>query len=474
MVLTLVLATLAGSTLVLLVLPLLRRTRFMIERNEFDRAVYRDQLRELDRDVGRGVLTDTEAASARLEIQRRLLATDIRSAGSPAVRSGSSPVLASLVALLVAGGAAAVYLVLGAPGIPDTPFSSRQAVAGEAQGGANLPPGHTNPGQTDAGQHDLGQALDKLAAKLKTDPDNTDRWLLFARTAGSIRRWDDAAGAYRRLIALGRTGPDIQAGFGEILTLQADGIVTPAAHDAFVAAIKAEPRNDVARYYLGLAAGQAGDPELAIKEFQTLLAEIPQDSPMREEIGKRIGEAAKAANLPVPELAKGTQAEPQDPDEATMNAAAAMPEAAQKEMIAAMVARLATRLQTEPNDADGWMRLGRAYIVQGERDKAATAYDRAAALRPNDVSLHLQAAEALLSGLKPDDTLPPVALTLLHRVESVAPDQPEVLWYLGIAAARDSHPADAKHYWSKLLAILPAQGEDARMVKGAMDSLKGG
>jgi cytochrome c-type biogenesis protein CcmH len=120
------------------------------------------------------------------------------------------------------------------------------------------------------------------------------------------------------------------------------------------------------------------------------------------------------------------------------------------------------------------MRLGRAYIVQGERDKAATAYDKAAAIRPNDVGLHLQAAEALLSGLKPDDTLPPPALTLLHQVESVAPDQPAVLWYLGIAAARESHPADAKRYWGKLLAILPAQGEDAKMVKGAMDSLQGG
>ena len=141
-----------------------------------------------------------------------------------------------------------------------------------------------------------------------------------------------------------------------------------------------------------------------------------------------------------------------------MNAAAAMPEAAQKEMIAGMVAKLAARLQTEPNDADGWMRLGRAYIVQGERDKAASAYEKAAALRPSDVALRLQAAEALLSGLKPDDTLPPAALTLLRQVEFVAPDQPEVLWYLGIAAARDSHPADAKRYWDKLLAILPGPG----------------
>jgi cytochrome c-type biogenesis protein CcmH len=440
------------------------------ERGHFDRAVYRDQLRELDRDVARGVLTDAEAVSARLEIQRRLLAVDTIAGATPATSGRRSPVLASAVALFAAGGTIAVYSMLGAPGIPDTPFSSHPALADEARG--NAPPAGHAAG--DPGQHDLGQALDKLAAKLKTDPSNIDGWLLYARTAGSIRRWDDAVDAYRRLIALGQTGPEIQSGYGETLTLQADGIVTPKAHDAFVAAIKADAKNDVARYYLGLAAGQAGDPELAIKEFQTLLAEIPEDSPMRGEVGKRIAEAAKAAGLPMPELAKGTPPADQDPDDAAMQAAAALPADKQKEMIAGMVARLAAKMQAEPNDVDGWMRLGRAYTVQGDRDKAGTAYEKAAALTPGDAGVRLQAVEDLLSGLKPDDALPQPALALLHQVEVIAPEQPEVLWYLGVAAARDAHPAAAKGYWTRLLTKLPAQGEDAKMVKGAMDTLKGG
>jgi cytochrome c-type biogenesis protein CcmH len=316
--------------------------------------------------------------------------------------------------------------------------------------------------------------LDKLAAKLKINPSNAEGWLLYARTAGSLRRWGEAEDAYRHAIALGSAGADIQSGYGEMLTLQADGMVTPAAHDAFVAALKDDPKNDVARYYLGLAAGQAGEPEQAIQEFQTLLAEIPEDSPMREEIGKRIGEAAKAAGLPMPELAKGTPAEAQNSDDAAMAAASSMPQGAQQDMIAGMVAKLAARMQTEPGDVDGWMRLGRAYAVLGDREKAADAYGRAAALKPGDVGIRLQGVEGLLTGLKPDDALPVGALALLHQVETVAPEQPEVLWYLGIAAARDAHPVDAKQYWGRLLAKLPADGEDARMVKGAMDSLKGG
>jgi cytochrome c-type biogenesis protein CcmH len=44
-----------------------------------------------------------------------------------------------------------------------------------------------------------------------------------------------------------------------------------------------------------------------------------------------------------------------------------------QEMIAGMVARLADRLKTDGSDADGWLRLMRAYMVLGERDKARAA-----------------------------------------------------------------------------------------------------
>jgi cytochrome c-type biogenesis protein CcmH len=468
MILTLLLIGLACVALLPLVFPLLHRVQPVVDRGHFDRVVYRDQLRELERDVGRGVLTETEAASARLEIQRRLLAADSTPADAVG-RGGRSVVLASVLALFAAGGAVAVYVVLGAPGIPDTPFSS-QAMAGEAVADQATPPGHADV----PGQHDVNQALAKLAAKLKDDPSNVDGWVLYARTAGSLQRWGVALDAYRRLIALGQTGPEIQSGYGEMLVRQADGIVTPSAHDAFVAALKDDPKNDVARYYMGIAAGQAGEPEQAIKEFQTLLGEIPEDSPMREEIGKRIGEAAKAAGLAMPELAKGTPAEVEDPDDAAMQAAAGMPTDAQKQMIAEMVAKLAARMETDPGDADGWMRLGRAYAVQGDREKAGDAYERAVVLKPGDVGIRLSAVEGLLTGLKADDALPPRAIALLRQTEAIAPEQPEVLWYLGIAAARDAHPADAKQYWTRLLTHLPANGEDARMVKSAMDQLKGG
>jgi cytochrome c-type biogenesis protein CcmH len=232
-----------------------------------------------------------------------------------------------------------------------------------------------------------------------------------------------------------------------------------------------------------------------------VLADIPQDSPMRAEIGRRVAEAAKSGGLPMPVLAQGTppqgtppqgtppqgtppqgtppqgmppQAAPSGPDAAQMAAAAGMSPADRKAMIAGMVAKLAADMQANPGNLDGWMRLGRAYAVLGERDKASDAYAHAAALRPGDVGVRMQAVQSLLEGIKPGDPLPPEAVTLLDQVQAMAPDQPELLWYQGLIAARAAQPDRARAYWGRLLRSLPADGEDAKVVKAAIDALKGG
>jgi cytochrome c-type biogenesis protein CcmH len=521
--LPLLLAVLAAVALIPVLLPLLRGERAAPARASFDRAVYRDQLRELDRDVARGLISDTEAASARLEIQRRLLATEsdaeaVRGSGTrpgvemqpgggtqaglgvspggaeapltaqaprasevplatatrppvatpdtPATKTPSapklpsrSPVLAAVLGLLVVGGAVGLYARLGAPGIPDMPYASR-ASGGDAV--ANGDP------------MDMRRAAAQLAEKLATDPTDAQAWLLFAHTQATLSQWDKAADAFRRAMVLGQTGPQVQGGYGEMLVMQAQGIVTPAARDAFAAALKSDPKNEVSRYYMALAAGQAGEPRKAIDQLQALAADLPADSGMRAELGKRVAEAARQAGVAVPALADGRAPDAAPgPDEAAMAAAAQMPEADRKAMVSGMVAKLADRLAANPSDFDGWMRLGRAYGVMNERDKAADAFAHAASLRPDDAAPKLMAIEVLLAGLRPGDTLPSQAVGLLHQVQLIAPDEPAVLWYLGIVAVRDGHKDEARSYWTRLLAKLPPDSEDAGMVKTALQNVQG-
>ena len=96
-----------------------------------------------------------------------------------------------------------------------------------------------------------------------------------------------------------------------------------------------------ARYYLGLAYAARGQNMMAQALWESLLAEAPPNAPWRGELIDRLA-ALKAA---------GGQA----PD------------------ISAMVAGLAARLKTQPNDLQGWERLIRAYTVLGDSDKAHAA-----------------------------------------------------------------------------------------------------
>src|SRR4029079_11320570 len=63
-------------------------------------------------------------------------------------------------------------------------------------------------------------------------------------------------------------------------------------------------------------------------------------------------------------------------------------------MINAMVERLAARLEQQPDDVEGWSRLGRSYMVLHRPDKAREAYARALRLRPDDQALKQAMAEA--------------------------------------------------------------------------------
>ncbi|MBN8910248.1 MAG: tetratricopeptide repeat protein, partial [Rhodospirillales bacterium] len=201
-----------------------------------------------------------------------------------------------------------------------------------------------------------------------------------------------------------------------------------------------------------------------------LAADLPADSPMRDQLARRLATFASQAGIAAPALAAGKATA--GPDAAAMAEAAQMPEADRKAMIEGMVQKLATRLAETPDDRDGFTRLGRAYAVLGERDKAADAFVHAADIAPAQPELKLMAVQTLLDGLKPGDPFPDRAASLLREVAKVAPDRPAVLWYQGVVAVRDGKRQDARAAWTRLLAKLPPDSEDARLVKAALDQVK--
>ena len=375
-----------------LVAPLLRSARGAgtepaADRAAYDRAVYRDQLAELARDQERGIVTPEQAAAARTEIERRLLATaddhDPVAPGSGRV----DPITTVMLAGAVTAGAIAVYLAIGSPHVPDQPLASRDRGAAAAVAAKGDAGGGGDAAQT---AQDLAKSADSLQRKLKEKPDDAESWVLLARTQAILERWQDAAESYKRAIALTGGRPDIAAGYGEMLVFTADGIVTPAAREAFETAIKGEPDNLAARFYLAAADAQAGKPREAVDAWMKLAADSPADAPWVPNLKQRIAETAQAAGLPVPkdiptapprEVAEATpdsSAAPRGPTASDIEAAQKMSTEERQNMIRSMVDGLAARLEKNPDDPAGWARLANAYRVLGQQRKAAEAEQRGA------------------------------------------------------------------------------------------------
>ncbi|MBF0561363.1 MAG: c-type cytochrome biogenesis protein CcmI [Alphaproteobacteria bacterium] len=371
--------------LAFLLVPLLRRTAVTTKvatRADYDMAVYRDQLAEISHDVERGLLDTSQAEAAGIEIQRRVLAVADHPASATTAprRSASNWVLAIAIAVILPLGAATMYLRLGSPGLPGQPFAARQAER------ANM---------TEAEADHMSGLVSKLAARLATDPSDTEGWIMLARSYQTLGRYADAADAYRKAIEHGRNTAETLANFGEMATLAGDGTISETARSAFLAAYRADNKEPRAQYYLGEAAAQDDHPQRAIAIWRDLVRNSAPGAPWLPTLKERIEGIAQELGIDPNTI------EPSPPNAGD---AAALPPSFQKPMngftneqktaIQAMVAQLAQSLTKTPDDFDGWMRLGKSYLALGQPVSAVEAYGNAVKLRPQDAAARAALVEA--------------------------------------------------------------------------------
>jgi cytochrome c-type biogenesis protein CcmH len=121
MILWSILIALIVATVAALLLPLMRRPSKTPARIDYDIAIYRDQLKEIERDIARGVLDAKQAAAARTEIERRILAAaEIDENTEPADRNSVTDkhrqeAAIFLIAVLLPILAMLIYSFLGSP-----------------------------------------------------------------------------------------------------------------------------------------------------------------------------------------------------------------------------------------------------------------------------------------------------------------------------------------------------------------------
>ena len=129
-------------------------------------------------------------------------------------------------------------------------------------------------------------------AHLKEHPEDLTGWLLLARTELSLGRYAEAVDAYRHAADLSGHRADIMGDWGEAQVIAADGTVTPAAREAFEAALGDKESAPRSRYYLALAKSQQGDTKGALQGWVDLAADAPADAEWLPLLQQRIAEAA--------------------------------------------------------------------------------------------------------------------------------------------------------------------------------------
>jgi cytochrome c-type biogenesis protein CcmH len=360
----LIAALLTGLVAALLLPPLIGRARGRAPAGEAGLAVYRAQLKELERDRERGIVPDAEAAALRTEIERRMLTLGGDGGGADRTwRAGPGGALAA--AVLLPAAALALYLALGEPGLRGQPRAG---------------PGQPAPA-SDPQAAEIGGLIAQLERRMEERPQDPVGWRLLGHAQGGLGRWSESARSYARAVAAGGGDAETLAAWAEALIFAAGGTVSPPAEEILRRALAADPDEPRARYYQGLARLQAGDTAGALQLWRALAAEAPQDAPWAAFLEERIRLAEAMTAPPGPDAEEVAAAEDLTPEE-------------REAAIGAMVQRLADRLEREPEDLEGWLRLAHSYEVLGRAAERRSALERAAGLAPGRADIQLDLAEA--------------------------------------------------------------------------------
>ena len=287
------------------------------ERKQANIAIYRDQLSELEADLGNGLIAQEQYAEDREELERRLLEDTTISQrkkttpSAPSVRKRAllfalvnpvvaltyylrsknstpapvgAPNLVFLLGVVLPVIAVSLYLTLGNPQMISNPAAASAPPTGAA---ASAPPERT--------QAQIEANVAKLAERLKSNPNDVQGWTMLARSYSSMEKYSDAASAYAKATELNPKDADLWAEYAFATGMAGGKSLEGKPTELINHALKVDPENAKALQLAGSAAFQAKDYNKAIAYWQRVLKKVPPGSEAAEAISERINEAKTLA-----------------------------------------------------------------------------------------------------------------------------------------------------------------------------------
>ncbi|MGA8032244.1 MAG: c-type cytochrome biogenesis protein CcmI [Casimicrobiaceae bacterium] len=273
---------LVAAVVAAIVWPLLRKTTGDRSGGEAGAAtsVYRDQKRQLDDEFAAGAISAEERDAAIEELAARLSA-ELDAAPSPAENAGPAAssrarivwALALVVTLPVAAGV--LYATLGNP-------DAMQAMPGGP--GAQAP---ASPAQINA-------MVDQLAARMKSNPNDPNGWILLGRSYAVLGRFQESADAYRHAAALSPSDAGILADWADSLAMANGQNLEGEPTRLIERSLAIDPNNPKALALSGSAAAERRDFPAAIAAWRKLKAQLTPGTEPDKEVDQMIAEAETA------------------------------------------------------------------------------------------------------------------------------------------------------------------------------------
>lgn len=256
-------AAMVAFALILVLPPLLRHTRRLgSDRDATNIAIAQERLRELEdeRNAGRMAAEHFQRARAELEVD---LISDL-SDGRSLRRDFGGRWAAALVAILVPLTALGLYLQLG----------SKEA----------LVPMQENPAVEAASEStgSLEELATALAAKLEAEPDNALGWMTLGQAYAHMKRFAEAAAAYKKSRDLIGDHPDLLVAYADALARVHGNDLNGRPKALIDRALSLDPNHRQGLLLAAFASFQANDYEQAIEHWQQLLKDTGVKGPQRK------------------------------------------------------------------------------------------------------------------------------------------------------------------------------------------------
>ncbi len=258
-------------------------------------------------------------------------------------------------------------------------------------------------------QTDSLPTMDELRAAAEGANDDAGPWSELAFAHFERGEFSDSVSAYERAVEIEDGSAALWSALGEARVMAVDAASAAAdplpqiALDAFERALELDPSDARSRYFLAVKKDIDGNHDGAISDWLALLSDTPPGAPWESDVIRTIQQVgaindidvdqrlatvmetrAPEAMFPGSGSAAGSAAssEIRGPTAQQVVDASRMPPGEQRTMAEGMVERLETRLESEPNNVDGWVMLMRSRMTLGEPDRARAALDAAVAANP--------------------------------------------------------------------------------------------